>query len=224
MPGRSDDRLPAQHILLTGGTGSGKTTWVKNCREIANAPRVLLWDPDRSHRARHFSNRRAYLKHVRAALASGLKVRAAYVPPGDSTEEEFHWWCSVVWAACCASRPMVAIVEELHEVTNAGKARGMWKTLLNRSRKYGVQIVAISQRPQEIDKTTLTQCSTKVTGILDRDADRVVMAKELSVSPDRIFNLRSTGKPELRYLVLRPGDVAKEQKINPVRPGKFSLS
>lgn len=216
MPGKHDDRLPARHILVTGGTGSGKTTWVKRQPELREAPITLLWDPDRSHYALHLDSRARFLRTVRDGIASGKKLRAALAV--EATEDNFQFFCEVVWAAACSTRPMVVIVEELAEVTQAGKARGHWQTLLNRGRKYGVQIVAISQRPQEIDKTTLTQCATKVTGALDRHVDRQVMARELSTTPERIEQLRADNRPgRLNYLVLKPGGAVEHQTLNPTR-------
>lgn len=222
MAGKADDRLPARHILITGGTGSGKTMWVKRCSSIQETRIQLLWDPDASHNARHITRPRAYLRAVRDGLRSGLKMRLGLSTV--ATELNFQYWCAIVWAACCCSRPIVAVIEELAEVTGPGKARGNWQTLLNRGRKYAVQIVAISQRPQEIDKTTLTQCSTKVTGTLDRDVDRVLMARELSVDPARIVALRTDNAlNRLNYLVLQPGQPTVGQIINPRRPRSFSL-
>ena len=222
MPGKHDDRLPANHILVTGGTGSGKTTWVRKCKTLSGAKIQLLWDPDRSHYAVHLASKPQFLRGVRDGIRSGKPVRLALSV--DATEDNFQWFCNVVWAACCASRPMVVVVEELAEVTQPGKAKGAWQTLLNRGRKYGVRIVAISQRPQEIDKTTLTQCSTKVTGALDRHVDRQVMARELSTTPEKIEELRQLNGPgRLSYLILQPGAGVAFQQINPKGRHTFTL-
>lgn len=222
MPGRHDDSLPARHMLITGGTGSGKTTFVRKCADIQRCPRILLWDPDKSHYALHIDNPRQYLNALRAGIRKGASFRLALSM--EANESNFDLFCNLVWAAACASRPMVVVIEELAEVTNAGKARGTWQTLLNRGRKYGLQLVAISQRPQEIDKTTLTQCSTKVTGALDRHVDRQVMARELSTTPQEIERLRARNDGRhLHYLVLKPGGTVSQQRINPKSGPMFSL-
>lgn len=212
MAVKADDRLPAKHMLITGGTGSGKTTYVKRDKEIQKASRKVLWDPDKSHRAVHIASIPAFARELSKAIKSGKKFNLALAV--EATEENFQDFCKVIWAACCCTRPMVCVVEELAEVTNSGQARGAWKTLLNRSRKYGVQIVSITQRPQEIDKTTLTQSGTKVTGTLDRHIDRKRMAEELSVPVERIEKLRELNKPKtLNYLVLRAGQVTQNEQI-----------
>jgi len=222
MPGKQNDSLPAQHMLVTGGTGSGKTTLVRKEQTIAGAQIQLLWDPDRSHYALHLPSQWQFLKAVREGIHSRQRVRLALTV--DATEENFEFFCQVVWAACCSTRPMTVIVEELAEVTNPGKARLHWATLLNRGRKYGVRLVAISQRPQEIDKTTLTQCSTKVTGALDRHVDRQVMARELSTSPEAIERLRAENAPgKLNYLVLTPGGECRQITLNPAGRQKITL-
>lgn len=213
MPRKADESLRARHVIITGGTGSGKSTVVKNNQEIKKAQIVVFWDPDETHGAHYCRSVIEFGRALSQGIKSGKKIRLGLAV--EATEENFQKFCRIVWGASCASRPIVCVVEELHEVTGSGQARGMWKTLLNRGRKFAVMIVAISQRPQEIDKTTLSQCGTKITGLLDREKDRKVISEELGVTVAELRQLNAVDlNRERHYYMIEPGQVKAKLVIN----------
>lgn len=204
MASKPNNALENRHTLILGTSGSGKTRWITKNADVRNANRVLLWDPEGDHRAVHCRTRRQYVAALRAALVSGKRFRLAY-EPDNVTTAEFEWWCSVVWSILDGSKPTVCIVEEIADVTGAGKAGQWWGQLGRKGRKYNLQLFVVSQRPQEVDKTTVGQCAYKWCGILANDLDRRAVAGVLSIRPQDFETMRNVPKVRLHYWLKEPG-------------------
>lgn len=212
MIGRADDRLPTEHIAIYGATGSGKTLATKALlRALPKSKPVYFWDPDNSHRA-----------HFTAATPSdwirliAQRKGGAFVPE-KATPEYFGFWCTSIWEVIGADTPCAAVVEELGQVTNAAKAPRQWHQLVTRGRKYALQLIVVAQRPQEADKTILSNKAVLITGYLDRLADCKLIASELMVSPDVVANLGAlnAGDASNRHLLARQsGQDARPLKIS----------
>lgn len=217
MPGKADDSLPNLHLLVAGGSGAGKTTFAR--RWYADHPRVALWDPDGSHRARGFE----YTDDLRLfvlGLAKGARSRRCRLAfaPEQANEELYQRWCHAIWHVADAGWPLTVVTEELQELTGSGPAREWHKTLLTRGRKYGLRLCYLSQRPQEIDTTTRSQTPHKVTGQLDRSADIRAMSKEIDVPEAQISGLVEANGPvekrtKLHYIERLPGHRAAPVSI-----------
>ena len=84
----------------------------------------------------------------------------------------------------------VVIVEEAAAVQlSNGKAGAEWGMLIREGRKFGLIILATSQRSQEIDKTIFTQVQTKYIGCHDiRDAQ--LISKLVNVDAAGVYRLK----------------------------------
>lgn len=216
MPGKMDDSLPNRHALIAGGSGAGKTTYAK--KWYAKHARVVFWDPDGSHAARgvtYADNLKAFIRGLATGSRRG-RCRLAYAPV-QATEEEYQRFCHAIFMVMDCRYPMTVITEELQEVTGSGGAREWHNTLLTRSRKYGLTLCYLSNRPQQIDKTTCAQTEHKVTGQLARRADIDAMAKEMDVTSAEISGLLEANGPEprkkLHFVERLPGQRAKQVAI-----------
>lgn len=139
-------------VIISGSSRCGKTTFIKG--EVAGNDRVFAWDPEEQYAPmrgyRKISSRDGLLK----AMQTPGPLRVAYVVGGD-LKAEFDFWAGCALYAGRYIGPLVAIAEELADVSAPGKAPPNWGRLLRRGLKRTITIYAISQRWQEADKTAL---------------------------------------------------------------------
>lgn len=202
MPGIPDTSLPNRHSLFVATSGGGKSSAVKAILESQNPHRVVFWDPDGEYTARiRARSAGEFAKQLARATKSGKRYRIAL--ECRPTVKNFERFCAAVWAVACSTRPMVVVVEELSDVTpSAGKASQAWGEVIRRSRKFAVTLLCVTQSPTEISKTVYRNVKYKWAGIVETEAERGRMAKELDVSRRAISELsplhfyqKATGEP-----------------------------
>lgn len=148
----ADGRL----IVIGGASRSGKTAYTR--RRVAAEKRVIAWDPeDQWSHERGFKRITTRADLLKAAHHEG-PGKFAFVAGGD-LKKEFDFWAGCVQYAGRYIGPLVAIAEELADVTTQSKAPGNWGILLRRGLKRGITIYAISQRWAEADKTAMGNAS-----------------------------------------------------------------
>jgi len=180
---KSNTALKAEHIYICGNSGTGKSSHIKE--KIEKAPRVIAFDPDDEYGALsgfvRVTSARELLDVILAHKNKSLKI--AFVAEGIKA---FGFWadCVFAWRNC------VAVAEEIADVTTTGKAFPSWGRLIRRGRKYGIQIIAVTQRPAEADKTILCNAAVIRTCALGRDADRQSIAKEMGVKVTDLASLK----------------------------------
>lgn len=188
-------------IVVSGASRCGKTTQVAN--ETKNARRACAWDPEAQWAElpgwRKVTSRRELME----AMQARGHVRVAYVP-GPDLKADFDFWCAVVFHAGRFLGPLVAIAEELADVTTPSKAPGHWGILLRRGLKRGITIYAISQRWAEADKTAIGNCSEFVL-FAARGDDVDYIARKARVPVDELEALQP-----LEFLRVDPLTKARE--------------
>lgn len=174
-------------VVVAGASRSGKTVHVT--RRVNNEPRVFVWDPE-DQWARlpnyHRVTRRAEL--LRAVQRPG-SAHLAYVA-GGALAVEFDFWCGCVYYAGRYVGPLVAVAEEVADVTSTAKAPGNWGILLRRGLKRGVTIFAISQRWAEADKTAVGNASEFVLFRMSSGDDIAYMARKTRVPATELEGLK----------------------------------
>jgi len=180
---KANTALNAEHIYICGNSGTGKSSHIKE--KIKKARRVIAFDPDDEYseligfkRIEKPSELTALLKKNKS---KSLKV--AFVAEGVRA---FEFWASCVfaWGDC------TAVAEEIADVTTPAKAPPAWGRLIRRGRKYGIQILAVTQRPAEADKTILCNAAIIRTCALGRDADRKAIAIEMNTNTSELAKLK----------------------------------
>lgn len=195
-------------IVIGGSSRCGKTTHV--AARVRAENRVCAWDPEDQ-----WAQLKGWRKvTTRAALLAAMQtpghVRVAYVTGGD-LKAEFDFWSGVVMYAGRYVAPLVAIAEELADVTTPSKAPGNWGILLRRGLKRGISIYCISQRWSEADKTAFGNASEFVIFNLASADDVRYMSRKTRVPVEQIDALRP-----FEYVVFDVG--AKS-----ITPGKLTF-
>ena len=87
--------------------------------------------------------------------------------------------------------PLVFVVDELADYVGPSfrESPDSWQWIIRRGRKYGVALLAASQRPAHIDKTLFDLASTIRTGRLNNAPSQRVVAEALGVQAAEIAQL-----------------------------------
>lgn len=196
---RTEKRHDGVLFAVAGASRFGKTAWVLS--RIGKAARLLAWDP----RGEYVHAARCTMVRSLPALAKALRdsarssARIAYWGPMRDFEgfAELAYLWGQLW-------PAVIVVEEVSDVTSSGGGRGAWGELVRKGLYYGAHLYAVTQRPQETDKTTWGNASVKHCHFLDLPIDREYMGRVLGVPAEDIGNLkrlewiqRRAGSPEV---------------------------
>ncbi len=118
------------------------------------------------------------------------KGRFAY--QGSLKDYDFFCKTALAWGD---KKPCVVVLEETSDVTNPGKAPDGHGQLMRKGLKRGIEILAITQRPSESDKTALGNATQIITFYMTRAADQKYIADEIGVNRSDISALR-----KLEYL------------------------
>lgn len=146
-----------QLVVISGASRSGKTAWVK--QTTASERRILAWDPeDQWAQLPGYRKVTSRAQLLEAVTMERGPIKLAYVA-GGNLKEEFDFWAACVMYAGRYMAAVVAIAEELADVTTVAKAPNNWGILIRRGLKRGITIYAISQRWSEADKTAIGNAS-----------------------------------------------------------------
>jgi hypothetical protein len=174
---------------VLGASGTGKSHYVK--ATIRKDRRLLVWDiedeyPDLPALA---------LSALPAAFAGRKARRAKFICAADAATRarEFDLFCRIAFAA----GNLRLVVEELRFVTTASRAPDGWAAITLRGRKRGIRTIGTSQRPAQIDKDFLGNCTLIRCGALEYPEDRKAVAPILRASLEEIAAL--SGYKALEY-------------------------
>lgn len=206
MPRKPDNSLPASHTLCVGGTGSGKTSWIKRNR-IKGERSIIVWDGKDEYGGMGFE-RITSQRALAARLARSSRGKIAYAP--ICTPENFAFWARAVWAwGHC-----LCIAEELADVTTPAKAPRAWGELIRKGRAHGVRSISTTQRPQEIDKTIIGNATDVMCGFLAQSLDRQYVSNRIAF--DR-GELDAMEPGDYVYRVLPRGEITRGRIITKKR-------
>ena len=154
-----------RHSLFLAATGYGKTHALQKIHgPKLKAARVIYWDPGEDHKARL---RVGSLKAFYAGLieqANSGKISIA-LSMDRAEAGAFEIMAKMVWQILDGKKDTYLIVEEAAGIqAGIGKAGKEWGVLIREGRKFGLVILATSQRSQEIDKTIFSQVQNLYVG------------------------------------------------------------
>lgn len=212
-----NNELSDDHWFVCGGTGSGKTSIIRKELKAWTFPCNVIWDPEQDHHAHHIMSISQYKRELIKAIASRKRFRLALTV--EPTEENFLEWCDIVWRTADGKVQTGVYIEELADVTNAGKAVGPHGQIMRKGRKYNLHSRSVSQRPQECPKTVISMCAYKWCGRLQNLQDTKVMAGHLGLKPEDLQSMPNNVPRKKLYYYLKTPDsmTAKLGHFNPAK-------
>jgi len=168
---RSDGTL----YYVTGSMGSGKTSWIK--QRVKSLRRVLVWDGKGIDWGERDGFRVITSPHVLRSVLFGVnQQRISYRVP--VTKENFAIFCRLAWV-WGRYQPGVIVIDEIADVTTPQKAPVELGEIARKSRAFGTDVYATTQRPQECDKTIQGNAMVYHCGRMSDTDDQKYVARRL---------------------------------------------
>ena len=205
---RQDTKLANRNQLIIGASGSGKSAYLRETIDF-KSNRVVAWDPDEDFRLPRVRDLATFEKLVKKCGFGKIRVALTVAP----TEENFERWAGLVFAICHAAAPMEILADEIADVTRVAKASPNWGQLCRKVRKYGGRISAITQRPQEADKTIFNQAHIKWLGALSSAKAYKAMSEEMDVSVADLKALENINRKQIQYWIRHGTEQATKETI-----------
>lgn len=179
------------HAVI-GASGTGKSSYIKK-KLLKRFQRLFIWSPlEKTDKYAEFCNGTVTSKITEfiALVKKGTKA-IVYVPTGTdaAVKKQFDLFCRVVWEI----ENCHCLVEELSRVTMASWAPPAWKNLSTAGRHQGITLIGVSQRPANIDKDFLGNCTEVRCYRVNYEEDAIVMSKSLRLQP--VFEPDENGRP-----------------------------
>ncbi|CAD9228375.1 MULTISPECIES: hypothetical protein [Burkholderia] len=182
-------------IGVIGRSRSGKGVWIKRYFLPKVRGPILVWSPLEISRpddyAGEIGGERVYtIQELVKALAAG-KTRLVFVPSQDDAEREaqFDRFCRILENP--GFKRWTVIVEELMLVTKPHKAPTAWKSMTTAgAHSREMTLIGVSQRPAQVDKDFLGNCTEIHCYAVSNVADAKVMADVLFVDKAEILGLQ----------------------------------
>ncbi len=206
----------ADCIALIGASGTGKTLEARERLRDRGARPALIWSPleDTDHYAKTTGG--AIVRTI-PGLVKGIRERRSalvFVPSGNakSIAAQFDLFCRAVWLTPRA----VALIEELSRVTSPGWAPQAWQNLSTAGRHQGLTVIATAQRPAQIDKDFLGNCTEIRAFRVNYENDAKALSAVMREKPETFTDL-----PDLHYIHRRLRDRVNVAGVQAI-PGKQS--
>ncbi len=172
----------AEIVVVMGGSGSGKSTYIKNEIKTKKPKRLIIWDPMREYGS---VARPVHTANDLAAAARSKSFAVAMQPANVLLVKQFELVCKLAFEI----GDCWLVVEELNKVTKADAAPPNWSDCTSRGRHKGMRVIGASQRPAQVDKDFYSNATVIRTGRLNFEGDIKVLANALGVPGAEIKEL-----------------------------------
>lgn len=180
----------ANIIAVLGGSGSGKSRSVKEQLLKIKPSRLMIWDMLHEYGA-HAKMTDDLNKVIDTlSLAGKSKPFAisfnAEIENKKKRAEQFHTICGLARAA----GGVTFVVDELKFVTSAQFAPDRWSAVSSIGRHAGMTLIGMSQRPAQIDKDFLGNCTVIRTFRLGYPDDQATVARAMNLPVKQVAALQ----------------------------------
>ncbi len=158
-----NEALKNNHCAFLGGSGSGKTFKVKESISKNKKARVMLFDSEQVYTGlvKYFDDFTAFSVAVAKAVAAGEKFKYGY----SGKQSDFNKFCELAWLVADGEKPLIVPFEECGGyLGNGASTDDWWYKLITIGRKYNIQVLPVSQRPQNMSKVLFDNCNRKWLG------------------------------------------------------------
>lgn len=168
------------HAVI-GASGTGKSSYIKG-ELLRSYSRLLIWSPlEETDQYGRFCGGIVVPGKI-TQLVDAVKTPAkamVYVPRGSDAEvkRQFDQFCRIAWTMEGAT----VLVEELSRVTMPSWSPPAWRNLSTAGRHKGLTLIGVAQRPANIDKDFLGNCTEIRCYRVNYDNDAKVMADSLGL-------------------------------------------
>ena len=168
------------HAVI-GASGTGKSSYIKK-ELLRKYSQLIVWSPlEDTDDYASFCGGVVVRKVTDLVVQVKAGARAIVYWPASGTDkqlkQQFDLFCRVVFEC----RGAHVLVEELSQVTMPSWAPPAWKKLSTAGRHRGLTLIGVSQRPANIDKDFLGNCTEVRCYRVNYDADAKVMADSLGI-------------------------------------------
>lgn len=139
----------------------------------------IVFDPGHEYEGHAFTDEVKFYDAINDGRLGAIVLRPPF--SADVRCRMFDRFCRVALAIARNRGSCLAVIDELHLVTEPGRAPPGWSELVLTGRKFGVRAIAASVRPALIDKSFWTVATHVRTGRLNYAEDQRTMANCLSV-------------------------------------------
>lgn len=168
------------HAVI-GASGTGKSSYIK-AELLRKYSQLLVWSPlEETDDYQSFCGGVVVRKitDLVAQVKAGARAIVYWPASGNdkALKQQFDLFCRVAFECVGAH----VLVEELSQVTMPSWAPPAWKKLSTAGRHRGLTLIGVSQRPANIDKDFLGNCTEVRCYRVNYDADAKVMADSLGI-------------------------------------------
>lgn len=175
----TEERTDGRLIVVTGKTRSGKTAWTE--QQTRSAKRLLVWDAmaqwGTEFNCKVVTTWSDLAKHCKADAPDARLAMQCKV-----NRENFEVFCALAMIFL-KMRISTIVIEEIADVSSPAKASQNWGELIRKGLRYQPTIYALTQRPQESDKTLLNMASAAHCHCIGFLPDQTYIANNLLAVP-----------------------------------------
>jgi ABC-type dipeptide/oligopeptide/nickel transport system ATPase component len=173
----------ANIIAVMGGSGSGKSTYIKREIKRLKPKRLMVFDimNEYSDFGSPMDTCQALVNHCQKP-----SFKVIFKPSSEHIKSQFDFFCKLAFTL----GDLVMVVEELNRVTTATKAPPAWQDCTSRGRHKGLSIYGASQRPAALDKDFFSNATKIRTGRLNFAGDIKTLSNVLKVQNSDVDTLK----------------------------------
>lgn len=164
--GRINPDAKNKHLISAGGSGSGKSYYIKQLIKHNNPKRLLVWDVsdefDEVGSIEKITSIPMLYERLTKNTVGRFRVKV------DDTQENYVAFCRLAMAWGNADLgELICVIEEGASVSNVGKSAQGELQLITQGRKFGVVVCYIIQSMAEGSKTAVRNINKIRIGLSD---------------------------------------------------------
>lgn len=212
---------PSDRTIIVGQTGSGKTVfgvWLLSLQNIHAQPWVII-DYKRERLFRQLG-RHAYRSILTPSSAAPVKPGLHLIQPFESDDEAMDDFLWRVWR-----RGGIGLFIDEGMMIPAGRGSAM-RAILTQGRSKRIPIIALSQRPVEIDRFFFSESQFFAEFFLVDREDRKTVARYTPIEPDDVpddYHCFWAHKRKVEYLAPVPDEEIFLARLRARAPRRFWL-